>query len=119
MRKREAIQPRYYEIAEADALINATGSKNRRKATSGRFRRGQRAWRACKVSMAYLGDLAGAGQSGRSRQGVEHQACFDDLPEVGLPHSSDKTEEMPWSEGGNKSAFAQGKTYRALEARKV
>ena len=85
----------------------------------GRVRRGQRAWRACKVSLAYLGDLTGSGQRGRSRQDVENQACSDGLSEVGLSHSSDEAEETQWSEGDNKSAFAQGKAYRALEAQRV
>lgn len=119
MQKREAIQPRYYGKRKPMHSSMQQAARTGDKLYPGRFRRGQRAWRACKVSLVYLGDLTGSGQSGRSMQDVENQVCSKGLSEVGLSHSSDEAVETLWSEGDNKLTFALDKAYRALEARRV
>ena len=58
MRKREAIQPRKLERAEADTFPLVAGSNtviDMRECR--RFRRGPRAWRAHKVVSVYSGGL--------------------------------------------------------------
>lgn len=58
MRKREAIQLRKSYREEADTFLLVAGSNtavDMRECC--RFRRGQRAWRACKEVSAYLGGL--------------------------------------------------------------
>ena len=48
-------------------------------------------------------------------QRLENGGRAEDLPEVGLPHSSEESGESRWSEGGNKSAFLNKKTRVTLE----
>jgi len=38
-------------------------------------------------------------------QRLENGERAEDLPEVGLPHSSEEAGESWWSKGGNKSTF--------------
>lgn len=58
MRKREAIQPRKLESADADAFLFVAGSKSQPLLQGwGKSVGVNRAWRAYKVMHAYLGGL--------------------------------------------------------------
>ena len=80
----------------------------KRYARMRRFRRGRRAWRAHKVSYAYLGDLSCSQRLCDFKLVMERREA-NDRTGVELPHSSAETRESGWSEGGSKQLIPEQK----------
>lgn len=110
MGNREAIQPRNIYRTEAEVILDTAGSKNQP------IKRGwgdsvgvNRAWRAYKVILAYLGGLLFSEKTVVVLQDFVNQGYGEGTAEVGLPHSSEEVGESRWSEEGSKSAISKVK----------